>query len=89
MKNISAQLPFDSTKDRISSATKELAVEVYRACLGRHPTKNDAPRFQERINTDDKSINDLYFDGKKIGSFITAYILDIPRSISIKFNPAR
>ena len=56
---------------------KELAVEIYRACLGRHPTKNDAPRFQQRTNADNNSINDQYFDGRKIGSFMTNYILDI------------
>jgi hypothetical protein len=89
MNNLSAQIPFDSTKEHISSATKELAFEIYRACLGRKPTKNDAPRFQQKINTDDKSINDQYFDGKKIGSFVTKYVLDIPRSISIRFNAVR
>ena len=68
---------------------KELASEIYRGCLGRHATKNDAPRFQQKANTDDKRINDQYFDGKKIGSFFTSYILDIPRSVLIKFNPAR
>jgi len=89
MTDISAKIPFDSTKERISAATKELATEIYRSCLGRHPTKKDAPRFQQRINTDDKRINDQYFDGKKIGSFVTTYVLDIPRCISIRFSPAR
>jgi hypothetical protein len=88
MTDISAKIPFDSTKERISAATKELAFEIHRVCLGRRPTKKDALRFQQKANTDDKSINDQYFDGRKIGSFFTSYILDIPRSVLIKFNPA-
>ena len=87
MNHIATQIPFDSTEDRILSATKELAIEIYRACLGRHPIKNDASRFQRKINKDDKSLTDQYFDGKKVGSFVTTYVLDIPRSISIKFRP--
>jgi hypothetical protein len=89
MTDISAKIPFDSTKERISAATKELAFEIHRVCLGRRPTKKDAPRFRQKTNTDDKRINDQYFDGKKIGSFFTTYVLDIPRSVLIKFNPAR
>lgn len=88
MNHISAQIPFDSTKDRISSATKELAIEIYRACLGRHPTKNDAFRFQRMTNSNDTNLTDQYFDGRKIGSFMTTYVLDIPRSISINFTPS-
>jgi hypothetical protein len=89
MTDISAKIPFDSTKERISVATKELALEIQRSCLGRRPTKKDAPRFRQKANTDDKRINDQYFDGKKIGSYMTTYILDIPRAVLIKFNPAR
>src|ERR1700727_3466222 len=89
MTDISSKIPFDSTKERISAGMKELASEIYRGCLGRHATKNDAPRFQQRINTRNKSITDQYFDGRKIGSFMINYILDIPRSISIRFNPVR
>jgi hypothetical protein len=88
MNKISAKIPFDSTKERISAAMKELAFEIHRACLGRRPTKNDDPRFQQKANSDNKSIHDQYFDGKKIGSLMTTYILDMPRSISIRFNPA-
>jgi hypothetical protein len=86
--DISTKIPFDSTKERISTAIKELAFEIHRVCLGRRPTKKDSLRFQQKANTDDKRINDQYFDGKKIGSFFTTYILDIPRSVLIKFNPA-
>jgi hypothetical protein len=88
MNDISIEIPFDSTKERISAARKELVSEVYRGYLGRHPTKNDASRFQQRINADNKSINDQYFDGKKVGNLMTTYILDIPRYISIRFNQA-
>jgi hypothetical protein len=88
MTDISAKIPFDSTKEHISVAIKELAFEIHRVCLGRRPTKKDAPRFQQKTNTHDKRINDQYFDGKKIGSFMTTYILDIPRAVLIKFNPA-
>jgi hypothetical protein len=87
MTDISAKIPFDSTEERISVATTELAFEIHRVCLGRRPTKKDAPRFQQKTNTDDNRINDQYFDGKKIGSFFTTYILDIPRSVLITFNP--
>jgi hypothetical protein len=87
MNEISIKIPFDATKARISAAMKELAYEIYMGCLGRRPTKNDAPRFQQRTNTDDKSINDQYFDGKKIGSLMTAYILDLPRCITLGFKP--
>jgi hypothetical protein len=86
--DISTKIPFDSTKERISVATKELAFEIHRVCLGRRPTKKDAPRFMQKTNPHDKRINDQYFDGKKIGSFFTTYILDIPRAVLIKFNPA-
>jgi hypothetical protein len=89
MTNLSAKIPFDSTKERISRATKELASELHRVCLGRRPTKIDALRFRQMTSTDDIRINDQYFDGKKIGSFFTTYILDIPRSVSIKYKPAR
>jgi hypothetical protein len=86
MDDISIQIPFDSTIERIAAATKELVAEIYRGYLGRHPTKDEASRFQQRSNADNKSINDQYFDGRKIGSLMTTYTLDIPRCISIRFN---
>ena len=86
MNDISIQIPFDSTKERIATATKELVSEIYRGYLGRPLTKDDASRFQQRSNADNKSINDQYFDGRKIGSLRTTYTLDIPRCISIRFN---
>ena len=86
MNDISIQIPFDSTKERISAATKEVVSEIYRGYLGRQPTKDDTSRFQQRSNADNKSINDQYFDGRKIGSLTTIYTLDIPRCISIRFN---
>ena len=87
MNDISIQIPFDSTKERISTATKEVVSEIYRGYLGRHPTKNEASRFRQRINADNESINDQYYDDKKIGSLRLTYILDMPRCISIRFNP--
>jgi hypothetical protein len=89
MNNISIEIPFDSTKERISAATKEVLSEIYRGYLGRPPTKDDASRFQQRINAGNMSINDQYFDGRKIGSLMITYILDIPRYISIRFNTAQ
>jgi hypothetical protein len=87
MNDISVKIPFDSTKERIIAATKELVHEIYRVYLGRKPTKNDAPRFQQKVNAGNMSINDQYFDGKKIGSLMTTYILDIPRCITLGFKP--
>jgi hypothetical protein len=87
MNDISVKIPFDSTTARISAATKELAYEIYMACLGRRPTKNDAPRFRQTTNTDDESIHDQYFDGKKIGCLMTTYMLDLPRCITLGFKP--
>jgi len=89
MDDILIEIPFDSTKERIAAATKELVAEIYRGYLGRPPTKDDASRFQRRINADNKSTNDQYCDGKKIGSLMTTYTLDIPRCISIRFNPTQ
>jgi hypothetical protein len=89
MNDITVTIPFDSTKDRISAATKELVDEIYRGCLGRKPTIKDAPRFHQRTNAENTSINDQYFDGRKIGSLITTYILDIPRCITLGFKPVR
>lgn len=87
MNDIAIQIPFDSTKERISAAMKELLSEIYRGYLGRPPTKDDASRFQQRINAGNMSINDQYFDGMKIGILMTTYTLDIPRCISIRFEP--
>ena len=89
MNDLSVKIPFDSTSERISAATKELETEIYRSYLGRRPTKNDAPRFHQKINGGNKCINDQYFDGTKIGSLTTTYILDMPRCIKLGFKPGR
>jgi hypothetical protein len=89
MKEITITIPFASTNERISAAMKEIADEIYRGCLRRKPTKNDASRFQQRTNAGNTSIKDQYFDGRKIGSLTTTYILDIPRCMTLCFNPAR
>ena len=86
MKEISVKISFESTTDQTNGAFTKLLDEVYRAFLGRRPTVEDLNGFALSPNVDNASINDLYFKGKRIGSFATTYILDIPRAINIGFT---
>jgi hypothetical protein len=86
MKNISVKIPFDSTPDQTKEALGKLVREVYRNRLGRAPRGEEETAFKQTVNPDNASINDLYFQGKKIGSLATNYILDIPRAINLDFT---
>jgi hypothetical protein len=86
MKNISVKLPFDYTWDQTREAYRKLVREVYRAYLGRTPTGEDETHFKQTANPDNSSNTDLYFQGQKIGSLSTTYILDSPRSIKLDFK---
>jgi hypothetical protein len=86
MKNISVKLPFDSTQDQTSEAYKKLQREVFKNYLGRLPTPDDEMHFKQTVNADNSSVNDLHFQGKKIGSIATIYILDKPRVITLDFK---
>jgi hypothetical protein len=87
MKSISVKMPFDSAPDQTKEAFRKLIREVYKSYLGRMPTETDVTNFKKLVNADNSSINDLYFEGKKIGSLATTYILDSPRGISLDFIP--
>jgi hypothetical protein len=86
MQNISVKLPFDCTQDQTRDAYRKLVREVYRAYLGRSPTGEDETHFKQTANPDNSSTNDLYFQGQKIGSLSTTYILDSPRAIKLDFT---
>jgi hypothetical protein len=86
MKNISVKLPFDSTRDQTRDAYKKLQRQALRIYLGRSPTAEDEDHFKETVNADNSSVNDLFFEGKKIGSLATTYTLDMPRGINLNFT---
>lgn len=87
MEKITVKIPFESTKEQILEATKELVHEIYKGYLGREPTTEDRPKFSDGLNADNASINNFYFEGKKYGSLATTYIVDGPKGISFEFTP--
>jgi hypothetical protein len=87
MKKLSAILPFESTKTEVSEAKKKLLYEIRKNCLGRAPAKGDEAKFVERINPNNPSIIDEYFQGAKIGSIVTTHKLDGQRHIKLEFIP--
>jgi hypothetical protein len=87
MNPISVRIPFDSSKEEILESTKKLVSEVYKGYLGHEPTTDDIPRFIERINSQNGSVNDMYFNRKKYGTLATTFIVDSPQGISFDFTP--
>jgi hypothetical protein len=87
MKKVSVQLPFESTREQLLEKSTSLVHEIYKDLLGREPLKEDATRFIHRINPDNSSINDIYFDNRKVGSLATTFILDGPKGISLDYEP--
>jgi hypothetical protein len=87
MKKVSCRLPFDSTPEQTKMAFRKLVLEVYKNRLGRTPRKEDETAFKQIVNPENSSINDLYFQEKKIGNVAITYILDIPREINLEYKP--
>lgn len=86
MKKISINLPFGATREELLNSSQKLVHEIYKDLLGREPMKEDAPRFANRINPANNSINDIYFDNKKVGSLATTFIVDGPRGINLEYS---
>jgi|GEM_PF-5037635 hypothetical protein len=87
MEKVSVHLHYDSSREELLEKSTMLVHTIYTGLLGREPNKEDAPRFEQRINPDDNSLNDIYFDNKKVGSLATNFIPNGPKGISLDYTP--
>lgn len=87
MRKISVNLPYDITEEQLLNHTQGFVLEVYKQLLGREPVKEDTIRFDNRINTNNYNVNDIYLDNMKVGSLATTFIVDGPRGINLEYVP--
>lgn len=84
MKNISKNLSFDTPKEKLDQELRRIQSAIYKDYLRHTPTREELEKFTQ--NTNKLNITDYYFDGEKIGSLSTIYMLDQPRNIVIEFR---